>query len=450
MTAQVLTIIGAGLAGSEAAWQAANRGVRVVLYEMRPHKMTPAHRTDKFAELVCSNSLGAKEVDRALGLLKEEMRRMDSLIVRAAEANALPAGRALAVDREGFAAMVTEHLERHPNIEIRREEVTDIPEGPTIIATGPLTSDALAEKIQQLTGEKYLYFYDALAPIVKAETINMDICFRANRYGAGEQEEGDYINCPFTEEQYYRFVEALVNAPTIELRDFEKEDERFFEACLPIEVIAKRGPDALAFGPMRPVGIVDPRTGKQPFAVVQLRQDNVAGTLYNLVGFQTNIKWSAQKEILRMIPGLENAEFVRFGQMHRNTFINSPVLLKPTLQFKKRPDLFFAGQITGTEGYVGSAAGGLVAGINAARLIQGKEPLVFPRTTMIGALLHYITHADPRDFQPMKANFGLLPPLERRVRDKRQRYRQYAERALRDLEAFLARVGEAREPMVVA
>lgn len=439
MKMKVLHIIGAGLAGSEAAWQAANRGIHVILYEMRPKKMTPAHRTDKFAELVCSNSLGAKEIDRALGLLKAEMKRLDSLIIRAAEANALPAGRALAVDREGFAGMVTEALQSHPNIEIRRQEVTEIPDEPTIIATGPLTSDALARKIGELTGEEYLYFYDALAPIVKAETIDMSICFRANRYGRGEQEEGDYINCPFTKEQYYRFVEALVNAPTIELRDFEKGDERFFEACLPIEVIAKRGPDALAFGPMRPVGIIDPRTGKQPYAVVQLRQDNVAGTLYNLVGFQTNIKWSAQKEILRMIPGLENAEFVRFGQMHRNTFINAPKLLRPTLQFRKRDDLFFAGQITGTEGYVGSAMGGLVAGINAARLLHGKPLLVFPRTTMIGALLYYITHADPRDFQPMKANFGLLPPLPRRVRDKRKRYRMYAERALNDLEAFISR-----------
>ncbi len=438
MKEKVLHIIGAGLAGSEAAWQAANRGIHVILYEMRPTKMTPAHRTDKFAELVCSNSLGAKEIDRALGLLKAEMKRLDSLIIRAAEANALPAGRALAVDREGFAGMVTEALQSHPNIEIHRREVTEIPDEPTIIATGPLTSDALAQKIAELTGEEYLYFYDALAPIVKAETIDMSVCFRANRYGRGEQEEGDYINCPFTKEQYYRFVEALVNAPTIELRDFEREDERFFEACLPIEVIAKRGPDALAFGPMRPVGIINPHTGEQPYAVVQLRQDNVAGTLYNIVGFQTNIKWGAQKEILRMIPGLENAEFVRFGQMHRNTFINSPKLLRPTLQFRKRDDLFFAGQITGTEGYVGSAMGGLVAGINAARLLQGKPLLVFPRTTMIGALLYYITHADPRDFQPMKANFGLLPPLPRRVRDKRKRYRMYAERALRDLEAFLA------------
>ncbi|NPA91232.1 MAG: FADH(2)-oxidizing methylenetetrahydrofolate--tRNA-(uracil(54)-C(5))-methyltransferase TrmFO [Chloroflexi bacterium] len=434
---ETLTIIGAGLAGSEAAWQAARRGIPVRLYEMRPRKMTPAHRTDKFAELVCSNSLGAKTPDRALGLLKEEMRRLDSLILRAAEANALPAGGALAVDREGFADMVTQSLLQHPLIQVIREEVTDIPSGPTIIATGPLTSDALAQRIMELTGEEYLYFYDALAPIVKAETINMDICFRASRYGRGEQEEGDYINCPFTKEEYYRFVEALLKAPRIQLRDFEREDERFFEACLPIEVIAERGLDSLAFGPMRPVGLIDPRTGKQPYAVVQLRQDNVAGTLYNLVGFQTNITWGAQKEILRMIPGLERAEFVRYGQMHRNTFINSPVLLRPTLQFKERADLFFAGQITGTEGYVGSTMGGLVAGINAARLLTGREPLIFPRTTMIGALLHYITHADPRDFQPMKANFGLLPPLERRVRNKRQRYRKYAERALRDLEEFI-------------
>ncbi len=441
----VLTIIGAGLAGSEAAWQAAKRGIRVHLFEMRPKRMTPAHRTDKCAELVCSNSLGAKSPDRALGLLKEEMRRLDSLILRAAEANALPAGGALAVDREGFSAMITEALEAHPNVEIIREEVTEIPEGPTIIATGPLTSDALARRIAELTGEEYLYFYDALAPIVRADTIDMSICFRASRYGRGEQEEGDYINCPFTKEEYYRFVEALLKAPRIELRDFEREDQRFFEACLPIEVIAERGLDALAFGPMRPVGLIDPRTGKQPYAVVQLRQDNVAGTLYNLVGFQTNITWGAQKEILRMIPGLENAVFVRYGQMHRNTFINAPRLLRPTLQFRDRDDLFFAGQITGTEGYVGSAMGGLVAGINAVRVMRGEEPLVFPRTTMIGALLHYITHADPKHFQPMKANFGLLPPLERRVRNKRQRYRMYAERALRDLEAFLAQVDEGRE-----
>ncbi len=453
---EVLTIVGAGLAGSEAAWQAAKRGIPVRLYEMRPKRMTPAHRTDKFAELVCSNSLGAKSPDRALGLLKEEMRRLDSLILRAAEANALPAGGALAVDREGFAATVTETLTSHPNIEIIREEVTEIPQGPTIIATGPLTSDALAQRIMELTGEEYLYFYDALAPIVKAETIDMSICFRASRYGRGEQEEGDYINCPFTREEYYRFVEALLTAPRIELHDFEREDKRFFEACLPIEVIAERGLDALAFGPMRPVGLIDPRTGEQPYAVVQLRQDNVAGTLYNLVGFQTNITWSAQKRILRMIPGLQQAEFVRFGQMHRNTFINSPVLLRPTLQFKKRDDLFFAGQITGTEGYVGSTMGGLVAGINAVRLMRGQEPLIFPRTTMIGALLHYITHANPREFQPMKANFGLLPPLERRVRNKRQRYRRYAERALRELEMFLAnneestRGEEHREQMAPA
>jgi len=439
---RVLTIVGAGLAGSEAAWQAAQRGVHVRLFEMRPKKMTPAHRTDKFAELVCSNSLGAKAPDRALGLLKEEMRRLNSLILRAAEANALPAGGALAVDREGFAEMITEALSSHPNIEIIREEVTEIPQGPTIIATGPLTSDALAQRIMELTGEEYLYFYDALAPIVKADTIDMTICFRGSRYGRGEQEEGDYINCPFTKEEYYRFVEALLNAPRIELRDFEREDKRFFEACLPIEVIAERGLDALAFGPMRPVGLIDPRTGKRPYAVVQLRQDNVAGTLYNLVGFQTNITWGAQKKILRMIPGLERAEFVRFGQMHRNTFINAPVLLRPTLQFKGRDDLFFAGQITGTEGYVGSTMGGLVAGINAVRLMQGKPLLIFPRTTMIGALLHYITHASPEDFQPMKANFGLLPPLERRVRNKRQRYKLYAERALSDLDAWLRSVGE--------
>ncbi len=434
-------VVGGGLAGSEAAWQLAQRGVRVALYEMRPVKYTPAHFTDRLAELVCSNSLGSNLIDRASGLLKEEMRRMGSLILAAADKARVPAGAALAVDRERFAEEVTHLIEAHPLIEVRREEVTRVPtERPTIIATGPLTSEALTEDIRRLTGEEYLYFYDAMAPIIEADSINMEICFRASRYGRGEQEEGDYINCPMTEEEYRRFVRALVEAETIQLRDFEREDKRFFEGCLPIEELAKRGEDALAFGPLRPVGLIDPRTGKQPYAVVQLRQDNLAGTLYSMVGFQTNLKWPEQRRVFRMIPGLENAVFVRMGQMHRNTFINSPVLLKPTLQFRRRPDLFFAGQITGVEGYVGNAGTGLLAGINAARLVQGKEPIVLPRETMLGALCWYITHADPKTFQPMKANFGILPPLPRRIRSKKKRNQAYVERALRALEAILPEI----------
>ncbi len=435
-----ITIVGAGLAGAEAAWQAARRGVPVLLYEMRPKKMTPAHTTDRFAELVCSNSLGSRLLDRAMGLLKEEMRRLGSLIIAVADETALPAGGALAVGRDAFSQKVTEALESHPLIEIRREEVVRVPEEePTIIATGPLTSDALARDIARLTGQDYLYFYDAMAPIVTAESIDMTVAFRQSRYGR-DSGKGDYVNCPMNREEYYRFVDALLEAETIPLRQFEQEDERFFESCLPVEVIARRGRDALAFGPLRPVGLRDPRTGKRPYAVVQLRQDDLAGSLYNMVGFQTNLKWGEQARVFRMIPGLEHAEFVRYGQMHRNTFINSPVLLRPTLQFRGRDGLFLAGQITGTEGYVGSAMGGLVAGTNAARLIQGKEPLVFPRETMIGALLHYITHAAPKEFQPMKANFGILPPLSPPVRNKRERYRAYAERALAVLEDFLKRV----------
>jgi methylenetetrahydrofolate--tRNA-(uracil-5-)-methyltransferase len=434
-------VIGGGLAGSEAAWQLAERGFKVYLYEMRPHKLTPAHRTGFLAELVCSNSLGAEPIDKPLGLLKEELRRLGSLIISCADKTRVPAGGSLAVSRDDFARLVTEHIESHPNIRLIREEVTEIPPGPVIIATGPLTSDALAQRIRELIGEEYLYFYDAIAPIVTYESIDMTKAFRASRYGRGGE---DYINCPMAREEYYRFVDALLQAETIELRDFEKEDPKFFEACLPIEVIARRGREALAFGPLRPVGLVDPRTGKQPYAVVQLRQDDAAGTLYNLVGFQTNLKWGEQERVFRLIPGLEKAEFVRFGQMHRNTFINSPKLLLPTLQFRQRLDLFFAGQITGSEGYVGSTATGLVAGLNMARILRGEEPLVFPPTTMIGALCRYITDPRLKEFQPMKANFGLLPPLERRVKKKQARYIAYAERALRDLEAFIASENIAR------
>jgi len=440
MQMDMLMVIGGGLAGCEATWQAAQRGVQVELYEMRPVRQTPAHVTDKLAELVCSNSLGSRLPDRASSLLKAELDRLGSLILACAEETALPAGGALAVGREAFAELVTQRIESHPNIRVVRQEVTAIPiDRPVIVASGPLTSGALTAEIARLSGQEHLYFFDAIAPTVAADSINMEIAFRASRYGRGAEEEGDYINCPLNEEEYNCFVDALLAAETIELRAFERhmwEDPRFFEGCLPVEVIARRGRQALAFGPMRPVGLTDPRTGRRPYAVVQLRQDNLAGTLYNMVGFQTNLKWGEQQRVFRLIPGLENAEFVRYGMMHRNTFINSPRLLRPTLQFRERDDLFFAGQITGVEGYMGNAGTGLVAGINATRLIRGQEPLVFPPTTMLGVLCHYVTHADPKDFQPMKANFGILPPLAENVRNKRARYQAYVARALADLEAF--------------
>jgi methylenetetrahydrofolate--tRNA-(uracil-5-)-methyltransferase len=436
-TPSELIIIGGGLAGTEAAWQAAQCGITVSLYEMRPIRQTPAHISNQLAELVCSNSLGSDLPDRAPGLLKAEIRRLDSLIMQAADEAAVPAGGALAVDREKFAEAVTRRIEAHPLIELRREEVTHIPTTPTIIATGPLTSDALAKEIAALSGAEHLYFYDAVSPIVEVDSVNMEIAFRASRYGRGEQEEGDYLNCPFTEAEYSAFVAALRQAEQIELKQFEQEDEHFFEMCLPVEEIARRGDQALAFGPMRPVGLTDPRTGRRPHAVLQLRQDNLAGTLYNMVGFQTNLKWGEQRRVFRMIPGLEEAEFMRYGMMHRNTYINSPTLLLPTLQFRQRPDLFFAGQITGVEGYVGNAATGLLAGLNAARLLRGNSPLMLPPTTMLGALCHYVTHAEPKDFQPMKANFGLMPPFERKIRHKQARYQAYTERALEDLDRLI-------------
>ncbi len=442
-----LIVIGGGLAGVEAAWQAAQRGISISLYEMRPVRQTPAHVSDRLAELVCSNSLGSDLPDRAPGLLKAEIRRLDSLIMQAANEAAVPAGGALAVDREKFAEVVTLRIEAHPLIELRRAEVTLIPTTPTIIATGPLTSNALTKEIAALSGKEYLYFYDAVSPIVEIDSINMDIAFRASRYGRGEQEEGDYINCPLDEAEYKTFVQALRTAERIELKQFEQEDEHFFEMCLPIEEIARRGDQALAFGPMRPVGLTDPRTGRRPYAVLQLRQDNLAGTLYNLVGFQTNLKWGEQQRVFRLIPGLEQAEFMRYGMMHRNTYLNSPTLLLPTMQFRARPDLFFAGQITGVEGYVGNAATGLLAGLNAARLLRRESPVTLPPTTMLGALCHYVTHAEPKDFQPMKANFGLMPPLERKIRNKQARYQAYAERALRDLEHISAVAG-LNEPRV--
>jgi methylenetetrahydrofolate--tRNA-(uracil-5-)-methyltransferase len=434
-------VIGGGLAGSEAAWQAAQRGLGVTLYEMRPAQSTPAHVTDQLAELVCSNSLGSNLVDRAPGLLKEELRRLGSVVVDCADTTAVPAGGALAVDREAFAREVTRRIQGHPRIKLHREEVTSLPSGqPLVVATGPLTSPALADEIAELTGGEHLYFYDAMAPIVVADSIDESICFRASRYGRDEG-EGDYLNCPMTQEEYERFMAALLEAETAPLREFEREDPRFFEACLPIEVLAARGHKALAFGPLKPVGLTDPRTGGRPYAVVQLRQDNQAATLYNLVGFQTNLRWSEQERVLRLIPGLEQAEFVRLGQMHRNTFINSARLLRPTLQYQEREDLFFAGQITGTEGYVGSVASGLVAGLNAARQATGGSPLAFPPTTMTGALCHYVASTDPDGFQPMKANFGLMPPLVPPVRNKRERYAAYARRALDDLARFVAEEG---------
>jgi methylenetetrahydrofolate--tRNA-(uracil-5-)-methyltransferase len=433
-----ITVVGGGLAGSEAAWQAAERGVQVLLHEMRPHQMTPAHVSDSLAELVCSNSLGSDLPDRAAGLLKAELRYLDSLVLACADDTRVPAGGALAVDRERFAAEVTRRIEAHPRIRVIRQEVTAIPEGPAVIATGPLTSDALAGAIAALTGQDHLYFYDALAPIVAADSIDMSIAFRASRYGKGE---ADYINCPMTEEAYERFVGALVAAERIPLRDFERkdardrEDARFFEGCLAVEVMASRGRDTLAFGPLRPVGLTDPRTGKRPYAVVQLRQDNLAGTLYNLVGFQTNLRYGEQERVFRLIPGLERAEFVRYGQMHRNTFINAPLLLEPTMAFRARSGLFFAGQITGVEGYVGSVGSGWVAGVNAARFVLGQLPLALPGTTMLGALSRYVSRAEPGTFQPMKANFGLMPPLEPPVRGKRQRYQAYAKRAMEEIRA---------------
>jgi methylenetetrahydrofolate--tRNA-(uracil-5-)-methyltransferase len=432
----MLTIIGGGLAGCEAAWQAASRGVAVELFEMRPHTMTPAHSSDRLAELICSNSLGSDQAERAPGLLKQELRALGSLILRCADATGVPAGGALAVGREAFSQAVTEAIEAHPNIRLIRERVTELPAGQmTIVATGPLTDDALAGRIAALAGQQQLYFYDAMAPILLGESVDETKVYRASRYDRGE---ADYINCPMTRDEYDAFIAALLAAPRIALRDFEREDARFFEACLPVEVLAARGHDALRYGPLRPVGLDDPRTGRWPYAVVQLRQDNLAGTLYNLVGFQTNLTWPAQKEVFGLIPGLEHAEWVRFGQMHRNTFINAPELLEGTLRFKGRDDLWFAGQIVGSEGYVGSTASGLVAGINAARTLLGQGPVVFPPTTMLGALMGYVTASQERPFQPMKANFGLLPPLEEHQRSKRLRYALQAERSTRDLDAFIA------------
>ncbi|MFC4598930.1 FADH(2)-oxidizing methylenetetrahydrofolate--tRNA-(uracil(54)-C(5))-methyltransferase TrmFO [Cohnella hongkongensis] len=433
---QSVTVIGAGLAGSEAAWQIAAQGVPVTLYEMRPVRQTPAHHTGGFAELVCSNSLRANGLTNAVGVLKEEMRRLDSLILACADQHAVPAGGALAVDREGFSAEVTKRLRAHPLITVRNEEVTAIPEeGIVVVATGPLTSPELSDAIKRLLGEEYFYFFDAAAPIVEKDSIDFDKVFLASRYDKGE---AAYLNCPMTEAEFDAFYDALIHAETAEVKDFEKE--MYFEGCMPIEVMAKRGKQTVLFGPMKPVGLVDPRTGTKSHAVIQLRQDNAAGTLYNIVGFQTHLKWGEQKRVFSLIPGLENAEFVRYGVMHRNTFINSPKLLQPTYQFRGRETLFFAGQMTGVEGYVESAASGLIAGLNAGRLAAGREPLTLPADTTLGSMAHYITTADFKHFQPMNANFGLFPPLGYRAKSKKEKNEAIAARALEGIEALRSEI----------
>ncbi|UPK47276.1 FADH(2)-oxidizing methylenetetrahydrofolate--tRNA-(uracil(54)-C(5))-methyltransferase TrmFO [Paenibacillus pabuli] len=434
---QQVTVIGAGLAGTEAAWQIASRGVRVKLYEMRPVVKTPAHHTDKFAELVCSNSLRANGLTNAVGVLKEEMRMLNSLVLGAADRHAVPAGGALAVDRDGFSGEITSTLHQHPLIEVVNEELTSLPEdGIVVVATGPLTSPALSEQIKALMGEEYFYFYDAAAPIIEKDSIDMNKVYLASRYDKGE---AAYLNCPMTEEEFDVFYEALITAEVAQLKEFEKEI--YFEGCMPIEVMMKRGKQTALFGPMKPVGLVNPHTGELPHAVVQLRQDNAAGTLYNLVGFQTHLKWGEQKRVFSLIPGLENAEFVRYGVMHRNTFINSPKLLRPTYQFKERPNLFFAGQMTGVEGYVESAASGLIAGMNAAKAALGQELVVLPVETTLGSMAQYITTADFKHFQPMNANFGLLPKLETKIRNKKEKNEALAQRALDGIARFAAEEG---------
>ena len=428
-----VNVIGAGLAGSEAAWQIANRGVKVRLYEMRPVKQTPAHHTENFAELVCTNSLRANQLTNGVGLLKEEMRQLNSVVMQAADKHNVPAGGALAVDRNSFSKAITAAVKNHPNVEVITEEVTSIPSGLTVVATGPLTSDLLAKEIVKFTGDDGLYFYDAAAPIVAKDSLDMDKVYLKSRYDKGE---AAYLNCPMTEAEFNAFHKELVNAEMAELHDFE--DEKFFEGCMPIEEMASRGAKTMLFGPLKPVGLEDPKTGKEPFAVVQLRQDNAVGDLYNIVGFQTHLKWGEQKRVFSMIPGLENARFVRYGVMHRNTYLRSPEMMTATYQTKARSDLFFAGQMTGVEGYVESAASGLYAGINAAKLALGQEPVVFPPETMMGAMAHYITHASKKNFQPINANFGIVPRLKQKIRDKRERNLQLSQRALTILDAFKA------------
>lgn len=432
-----VTIIGAGLAGSEAAWQLARRGIPVRLVEMRPGAATPAHHTAYFGELVCSNSLRAAALTNAVGLLKEEMRRLDSVIMACADAHSVPAGGALAVDRMGYAAAVTETVRNHPLIEVVEERIDAIPEeGIVIIATGPLTDGALAEDIERFCGGEGFHFYDAAAPIVSKDSLDMSVVYRASRYGKGE---AAYLNCPMDEEEYKAFQQALATAETAEVHGFE--NKKVFEGCMPIEVMAQRGEDTMRFGPMKPVGLPDPRTGKDPYAVVQLRQDNAEGTMYNIVGFQTHLKWGEQRRVFGMIPGLEKAEFIRYGVMHRNTYIDSPDLLTAAMESRIRPGLFFAGQMTGVEGYVESAASGIAAAYGAAARVNGEEPVPFPRETAIGSLTHYISHYEGKNFQPMNVNFGLMPPLEKRV-PKKEKNERTARRALAALDAFLGKTEE--------
>ena len=425
-------VIGAGLAGSEAAWQLAKRGVNVDLYEMRPKKMTPAHKTQNFAELVCSNSLRANNITNAVGLLKEEMRRLDSLIIKCADATQVPAGGALAVDRDKFSEMITETIKNHPNINVIEEEITQIPKGdiPVVVATGPLTSDALSQDIRTYTKQEGLYFYDAAAPIIEKDSIDMNKVYLKSRYDKGE---AAYLNCPMTKDEFFNFYNALITAEAAPLKEFEKEV--YFEGCMPFEEMAKRGEKTLLFGPMKPVGLEDPKTDKRPYAVVQLRQDNSEGTLYNIVGFQTHLKWGEQKRIINLIPGLENANIVRYGVMHRNTYLNSPQLLEKTYKLKEEKNIYFAGQMTGVEGYVESAASGIVAALNALYNQEDKQ-IIFPTETMIGAMANYIVDNTSKNFQPMNANFGIIKPLPERIKDKKEKYERYANRSLEILENF--------------
>ena len=434
---QDLVIIGGGLAGSEAAWQAANHGATVTLYEMRPKTETAAHKTEQLAEIVCSNSLGSNDPRSAPGILKQEMRQLNSLIINVADTVAIPAGTALAVDRDQFAQKITQILTAHPNVQILREEIHDIPEDVIcIIATGPLTSPKLSEAIIQLTRSKNLYFFDAISPIVDTDSLNMDRIFRASRYDKGT---ADYLNCPMDKETYNQFYDALIQADRVQPKSFENIP--YFEGCLPVEVMADRGRQTLAFGPMKPVGLIDPKTGTRPYAVLQLRAENHHRSCYNLVGFQTKLTYPEQKRVFRMIPGLEQAEFFRCGSIHRNTFINVPILLKDTLQLKKYSNVFFAGQLVGVEGYVEAAASGGLAGLNAARLLSGRRPITPPPTTAHGALLHYITTCEPKHFQPINTNFGLFPPLETPIRDKQKKRQAIQERALSDFQSWMAQSG---------
>lgn len=426
---QTVHVIGAGLAGVEAAYQVAKNGINVKLYEMRPVKMTPAHHTGNFAELVCSNSLRGDNFNNAVGVLKNEMEKLDSVIIKFARENSVPAGGALAVDREAFSKAVTDFISNHPLIEVIHEEVTTLPEGPTIIASGPLTSDALSNEIKDLLGEEYFYFFDAAAPIIEKDSVNFDIAYYKSRYDKGENE---YINCPMTEEEFNLFYDELMKAEVVKPKDFE---EKFFEGCMPFEEMARRGKQTLLFGPMKPVGLSKP-DGTRPYAVVQLRQDNVQASLYNIVGFQTHLTWPEQKRIIHLIPGLENATFVRYGVMHRNSFICSPKYLNQDYSLKNHEGLYIAGQITGVEGYVESAQSGMVAGMNMVRYLNKQEPIIFPRETVMGALSYYITHCEAEHFQPMKANFGILPDLEMRVK-KKLRKEAYANRAVEVMDEFI-------------